>query len=208
MVEVYFYIPADKAENAVECGIKLSEWYSREALIDGVVKKCITALLNPRDDYEKYVSSAYRCLKLEVQPKYCYVADSLLYEAGRAYPEVMQLYRDSIVPIEKYVFGSYRLPEALITSTIIGDNISVSGRSLDTPVLYSNSQDLYLGNLLEELKEEHEDLNDTLLYFLFKKLCDEGKAECIEYGEGRLAIFSYKRDGRTYTLRIPDMNGY
>lgn len=208
MVEVYFYIPADQVENAVECGIKLSEWYSREVLIEGAVKKCITALLNPRDDYEKYASPAYKCLKLEVQPKYCFVADSLLYEAGKAYPEVMRLYQGSIVPIEKYVFGSYRLPEALVTGTIIGDNISVSGKGLDTPVLYSNSQDLYFSNLLEDLKEAHDDLNDTLLYFFFKKLCDEGKAECIEYGDGCLAVFTYKRDGRVYTLRIPDMSGY
>ena len=208
MVEVYFYIPAGQTENAVECGIKLSEWYSREALIEGTVKKCITAMLNPRDDCEKYVSSAYKCLKLEVQPKYCYVADSLLYEVGKAHPEAMQLYQSSIIPIEKYVFGSYRLPEALITSTIIGDNVSVFGKGLDTPVLYSNSQDLYLSNLLEDLKEAHDDLNDTLLYFFFKKLCGEGKAECIEHGEGRLAVFTYKRDGRVYTLKIPDMSGY
>jgi hypothetical protein len=208
VVEVYFYIPADQAENAVECGIKLSEWYSREAQIEGAEKKCITALLNPRDDYDKYVSSEYKCLKLEVHPKYCHVADSLLYEVGKAYPEAMRLYQCSIVPIEKYVFGSYRLPEALITGTIIGDYVSVSGKGLDTPVLYSNSQDLYFSNLLEDLKEEHDDLDDTLLYFFFKKLCDEGKAECIEYGEGRLAIFTHKRDGRVYTLKIPDMSGY
>ena len=208
VVEVYFYIPAGQAENAVECGIKLSEWYSREVQIDGAMKKCITALLNPRDDYEKYVSPEYKCLRLEVQPKYCYAADSLLYEVGKAYPEVMRLYWDSIVPIEKYVFGSYRLPEALVTGTIIGDDVSVSGKGLDTPVLYSNSQDIYFSNLLEDLKEEHDDLNDTLLYFFFKKLCDEGKAECIEHAEGRLAVFTHKRDGRVYTLKIPDMSGY
>jgi hypothetical protein len=208
VVEVYFYIPAGQAENAVECGIKLSEWYSREVQVEGTVKKCITALLNPRDDYEKYISPEYKCLRLEVQPKYCHAADSFLYEVGKTYPEVMRLYQDSIVPIEKYVFGSYRLPEALITSTIIGDYVSVSGKGLDTPVLYSNSQDLYFSNLLEDLKEEHDDLNDTLLYFFFKKLCDEGKAECIEHGGGRLAVFTYKRDGRVYTLKIPDMGGY
>ena len=44
VAEVYFYMPADKMADAVECGIKLSEWYSREVRIGGEVKRCITAL--------------------------------------------------------------------------------------------------------------------------------------------------------------------
>ncbi len=208
MVEVYLYLPAEKTDVAVECGIKLSEWYSREVEIDGEIKKCITALLNPRDDYEKYTSAEFKCLKLEVPPKHCRVADTLLYKAGLSHPEAMDLYRHSIMPIEDYTFGSYRLPECLITSTILGDRISLPGKGLDSPVLYSNSQELYFNNLLEGMKEAHDDLNDTLLYFFFKKLSEDGKAKVIEDNANGLAIFTYAGDGRTYTLKIPDMGGY
>ncbi len=208
MVEVYLYLPAEKTDVAVECGIKLSEWYSREVEIDGEIKKCITALLNPRDDYEKYTSTGFKCLKLEVLPKHCRIADTLLYKAGLSNPEAMELYRYSIMPIEDYTFGSYRLPECLITSTILGDRISLPGKGLDSPVLYSNSQELYFNNLLEGMKEVHDDLNDTLLYFFFKKLCEEGKAKGIEDHTNGLAVFTYAGDGRTYTLKIPDMGGY
>jgi hypothetical protein len=208
MVEVYFYMPANQAENAVECGMKLSEWYSREVEIGGEIKKCISALLNPRDDYEKYMSQEYKCLKLEVQSKYCYVADSLLYEAGLAHPEVMEMYAGSILPIEKYAFGDYRLPECLITGTIIGENINVLGKGLDTPVLYNNSQELYFGNMLEGFREEHEDFDDTLLYHFFKRLCSEAKASCVEDPSSGLAVFRDTRSGRIYTLRIPDMGRY
>lgn len=208
MVEVYFYIPIGKMDNAVECGIKLSEWYSRETTINGETKKCIAAFLNPRDDYKKYTSSEYKCLKLEVEPKYCHVADGLLYEPGLAYPEVMELYRRSIVPVGNYTFGNYRLPECLITTTIIGDQISVPGNGLDTPVLYNNSQELYFTNLLEGFKEEHDDLNDTLLYLFFRRLCEEGKAMVYEDNANGLAVFAYKGDGRVFTLRVPDMSGY
>lgn len=208
MVEVYLYVPAEKTDVAVECGIKLSEWYSREVEIDGEMKKCITALLNPRDDYEKYLSVKFKCLKLEVPPKHCRVADTLLYKAGLSYPEAMDLYRHSIMPIENYTFGNYRLPECLITSTILGDQISLPGKGLDSPVLYSNSQELYFNNLLEGMKEAHDDLNDTLLYFFFKKLCEDGKAKGIEDNANGLAVFTYSGDGRTYTLKIPDMEGY
>lgn len=208
MVEVYFYMPAEQTENAVECGIKLSEWYSREINLEGERKKCITALLNPRDDHEKYMSSTHRCLKLEVQSKYCHVADRLLYEAGLAYPAVMEMYHRSIMPIEKYTFGNYRFPECLITSTVIGEHINALGKGLDTPVIYSNSQDLYFNNILEGFRETHDDFNDALLYHFFRRLCDEGKATFIEDTNSGLAIFTDDKDGRTYTLRIPDMGNY
>lgn len=208
MVEIYFYMPVESTENAVECGIKLSEWYSREINFEGERKKCITALLNPRDDHGKYISPAYRCLKLEVQPKYCFVADSLLYEAGLAYPEVMEMYHRSIKPIEQYTFGGYRLPECLITSTIIGEHIDVAGKGLETPILYNNSQELYFNNILEGFKEAHDDFNDTLLYHFLKRLCDEGKATSVEDITSGLAVFKDNRNDRVYTLRIPDMGRY
>lgn len=208
MVEVYFYIPADAVKNTVDCGIKLSEWYSREIYTEGEKKKCLTALLNPRDDYGKYTSPAYKCLRLEVRPKYCFVADSLLFEAGQAYPEVMEMYMRSIIPIEKYAFGSFRLPECLVTSTILGDYISIIGKGLDTPILYNNSQELYLNNMLEGFRETHDDFNDVLLYHFLKRLCSEGKVKCIEDDKRGLAIFRDDRDGRIFTVRIPDMEGY
>lgn len=208
MVEVYFYIPADKAGYAVECGVKLSEWYSREIVIDGSSRKCIAALLNPRDEYEKYTSGAYRCLKLEVESKYCFAADRSLYEAGLSNPQAMELYKASIMPIGEYTFGGYRFPEVLVTSTILGENISLTGKMLDTPVLYENSQELYLNNLMEQLKDEHCDLNDTLLYLYFRWLCDIGKAECIGGLDGTYAVFRISGEKKVYTFRTPDQGGY
>lgn len=208
MAEVYFYIPSDKMANAVECGIKLSEWYSREVRINGEVKRCISALLNPRDDNEIGILSGYKCLKLEVHPKYCHVADSLLYKVGLEHPDVMELYEKSIVPMEQYTYGTYRLPEILITGTILGDQISLPGKWLDTPVLYSNSQDLYFSNLLEGMQEEYEDINDALLYLFFVKLHNEGKAGMIEDPASGLAVFTRERDGRVFTIKIPDIRRY
>ena len=208
MVEVYFYMPAGRAENAVDCGIKLSEWYNREVVLDGEKKKCIAAFLNPRDDIQKYTSSAYRCLKLEVQTKYCFVADGLLYKPGLAYPEIMEMYYRSIVPVGKYTFGTYRLPECLITETVTGEYVSGPGRGLDSPVLYDNSEELYFNNLLESFREAHNDFNDTLLYHFFRRLSDEGKVTGFEDKNSGLAVFRDDRRGRAYTLKIPDMRGY
>ena len=208
MVEVYFYIPAEKASDAVECGIKLSEWYSREAVIDGTVRKCIAALLNPRDEYDKYTSGAYRCLKLEVDSRYCFAADRSLYETGLSDPGVMELYRESIKPIGSYTFGEYRFPEVLVTSTILGENISVWGKMLDTPLLYNNSEELYLSNLMELLRDKHDDMNDTLLYLYFRWLSENGTAERIGGAGVKYAVFRANGPDKVYTFKAPDPGGH
>ncbi len=208
MIEVFYYIPAEKAENAVECGIKLSEWYTKEVKINSDMKRCITGLLNPRDDLEKYMSSQYRCIKLEVMPKYCFIGDSLLYELGLKYPDVMEMYLKSIIPADSYTFGDYRQPECLITSTILAEQISLLGNGLDTPIFYNNSHELYFNTIFEGLKETYDDLNDALLYYLFKGLAEAGKATCIEDADQGLAAFESNTDGRIYTLRIPDLNKF
>jgi len=208
VIEVFYYISAEKAEDAFECGIKLSDWFSKEIMIGSEMKRCITGLLNPRDDLTKYMSSQYKCLKLEVMPKYCYIADSLLYELGLKYPEAMEMYIKSIVPADSYTFGDYRQPECLITSTILAEQISLLGNGLDTPIFYSSSHELFFNTIFEGLREAHDDLNDALLYYLFKSLTEAGKLTCIEDPDKGLAAFSSSTDGRIYTLHIPDLSKY
>ena len=208
MVEVYYYIPVDKAENAVACGIKLSEWYDREAGIGGSIKRCISTLLNPRDDYEKYISPDYKCLKLEIMSKYCFAADKFLYDAGITFPGVMEIYNRSIIPVENYTFGRYRLPECLVTSTIISDFVSILDKRLDSPILFNSSEELYMNNIIEGNKEIHSDFVDAMLYSFYSKLAEAGKVKCMEDACSGVAIFIDERDGRTYTLKITDLGKY
>ncbi len=86
MVEVYYYLPSREVEEVVECGLKLSKWHDKEVVINGDSKKCISALLNPRDDIGKYRSADFKCVKFELAPQYCYAADRYLYRVGLNYP--------------------------------------------------------------------------------------------------------------------------
>jgi len=95
MVEVYYYIPKEEVEN----GLKLSEYFDKEVVIGNTRQKCISALLNPKDDMEKYRSESLRCVKLELPPEYCFVADKYLYEIGLNHSEVMELYL-KIIPLD------------------------------------------------------------------------------------------------------------
>jgi len=208
MVEVYYYVPSDEVATVVGCGLKLSKWFEKEVMIADELRKCLSALLNPKDDIIKYRSNSLKCVKLELLPNYCYIADSCLYQVGLNDPGIMQLYLNSIVPVESYIFGSYRVPECLITSTVIGDSISILDKRLDSPVLFDNSEELYINNIIGIYNEQHSDFNDAMLYNFYCKLTEIGRVDKIEDIIRKIAIFVDKRNGKAFTSRIPHMEKY
>lgn len=208
MVEVYYYLPVHEVDTVVECGLKLSKWAERETVIKGDSRKCITALLNPRDDMVKYKSPDFRCVKLEVEPQFCFVADRSLHEVGLDSQEAMAMYIGSILPVENYIFGSYRLPECLVVTTLLPGHIHLLNRRLDSPVLFDNSEELYMNNVLEAYKEQHEDFYDCLLYNFFCKLAQIGKADKIEVSDKSITVFVDKTREKVFTVRKPDMDNY
>ncbi|HHV28992.1 hypothetical protein [Acetivibrio mesophilus] len=205
MVEVYYYIPAEEVENAVECGLKLSECFEKEVIIGNTKMKCISALLNPKDDIEKYRSESLKCVKLELPSEYCFVADRYLYEIGLNHQAVMGLYLDSIMPIKDYPFGLYRLPECLVTSTVISEHISLLDKRLDSPVLFDNSEELYINNIVENLKEDYPNINDIMLYYFYCELEKEGKLEKVEDKGSKAVVFLDKEAGKAFMAKKPDI---
>ncbi|MEN2775471.1 hypothetical protein ABCY62_10585 [Acetivibrio clariflavus] len=203
MVEVYYYVPQDKVRDSIECGLKLSQWYEKEVQIEFENKKCLCALLNPRDDMDKYKSPDYKCLRLELYPEYCYVADKSLYELGLQHDEVMKLYMDSITPIKDYIFGMYRLPECLVTTTVIPEQISLLDKGLGSPILFNNSEELYINNLIEDFRQKYDNLNDRLLFGFFKGRATEGEMEMIEKDGNGFVAFIDKKTDRAFTVRKP-----
>lgn len=203
MVEVYYYVPVEEVESAVECGLKLSKWHNKEVNIEADRKKCMSALLNPKDDIEKYKSDSFRCVKLEVFSGYCYAADKYLYDVGLNHPEIMDLYYKSIIPVEKYTFGLYRLPECLVTSTVLGDQISILDKRLDSPVLFDNSEELYINNIIEDYKEKYPGFNDIMLYYFYCNLERKGKMRKIEDRGKSTVVFQDKETGRVFTIKKP-----
>ena len=207
-MEVYYYIPVNEVSFAVECGLKLSTWYDKEVPIFGEKRKCMSALLSPKDDMEKYRSEDFKCLKLDVSPDYCFVADKCLYEVGLTNDAVIKMYYDSIAYLKKYMFGSYRLPECLVTSTIIGGSISVLDKRMDSPIIVDNSEELYINNIILSHRETYNDFNDTMLYYFYCKLAEIGRFDKIEEKKNKIAVFVDREFGKAYSVRIPDIDEY
>jgi len=203
MPEVYYYVKSEDVSNIIDCGLKLSTFHNKEVIIEGEKKLCFSGLINPKDEPELYKSTSSRCLKLQVKSEKCFVADRFIYETTEG--QDIELYYKTIVPIEQYMFGAYRLPECLITTTILAGEASILDKRMDSPVLYSNSEELYINNILQELREQYAEIDDSLLYYFLDKLADLAKLDKIENSNTGTSIFK-NESGRTYCVKTPDLN--
>ncbi len=208
MIEVYLYVPVDEVENIVECGLKLSKWWSKSIIFDGESRNFISALLNPRDNTPDREGCGMRCIKLELPEDRCLIADSWLYELRLEWDKAMRLFLNSIVPAEKYVLGSYRMPECLIESTVMPESIKVVDKRLDSPILYSSSEDLYVNNIIETCKDRCENFSEALLYCFYSKLADEGRLTKIEDDAKGIAVFFKDNGEKRHIVKIPDLGMY
>ncbi len=203
MAEVYYYVKSENVANIVDCGLKLSSFYDKAVMIDGEERMCFSGLLNPKDDMDLYRSGEYTCLKIQVENEKCYVADKFIHDTVRDERLVMELYYNSIIPVNNYIFGTYRRPECLITTTILAGEAKLLDRRMDSPVIYANSEELYINNILQELRERHEETDDCLLYYFFDRLAGLSVLEKYENAETGTAVFK-TGEGRTYCVRRPD----
>lgn len=205
MAELYFFVLKERIEDVIDCGLKLSEWYDRELDIPEISKnkKVLKAFLNPRDNKDVLNDSQYQCIRLEVELDYCRIADSFLYNMGLINSMFMEYYYNTIIPLKDYCFGTYRDPEVLITASVLPENIKLTGKVMDIPLIYENSEEIYLANRIEWHEEEYKDSGNHLLYTFYKYLESVGKVNCYEDQKQRNCIF-YNNDGKEYiVLRIP-----
>jgi hypothetical protein len=200
-IEVYCHIKAEKAENVVDCGLKLSEMADREILLNGMPKRCFQTYLSPEDDKNCFGKIEFRCLKIQVRKSVCRMADAFLYEMGNVNENTMELYEKSIIPLDNYVFGMYRMPVCLITTTMLPGEITLLNKNLDSPVLFRKSEELYVNNLIEDFRNENENIYDNLLYSYFVLLEQRGQAIKLESEDTKMAVFTLNGRNETYRIR-------
>ncbi|EPR14326.1 hypothetical protein [Ruminiclostridium papyrosolvens] len=205
MPEVYYYVNSDKVSDILDCGLKLSAFFDKEVMIEGDIQQCFAGLINPRDDMNSYNSESLTCIKINVRSDKCYVADRFVYETIKEKPENLELYNKSVIPLEKYIFGTYRKPECLITSTILAGEAARLDRCMDLPVIYENSETLYINNIINNFREQYDKFDDYLLYSFFSRLEEMGKVNTIKSSDGGKAVFTTE-SGEIYCIRMPELN--
>lgn len=205
MAGVYFYVPGYKIQDIIDCGIKLSEWYDREAAPNGqvLIKRALRALINPWDDAEKAKDEHYRCIRIDVDPELCQVGDGDLYRMGLKNPVIMRRYQESMVPLSKYNYGLFRNPECLVFTSIMADRIEVTGKAKDIPVLFESSEALYLGNIMDQIEEVHKDSGNTLLYAYYTYLESQGQVDRVSDHDSGITLFINKSTGQYIVTKTP-----
>ena len=206
MAGLYFYIPKDRTKDVISCGLKLSEWYDREIILPGGSgsRKVLRTLLNPRDDESKLKDPGYQCLRLEIDPHYCLVGDSALYGLGLKNTAIMERYKRGLTPLAEYKFGTFLLPEVLVTISVLPDCIEVPGKAMDIPVLYESSMSLYLNNALSRQEEIWNDSGNHLLYAYYLYLESSGRVVRYEDKTKGNAVFFWKDNDEYAVCKIPE----
>lgn len=205
MAGLYFYVSQEKIKDIIDCGLKLSEWYDRESFLPGSYgnKKVLKTFLNPNDDVKRLKNPSYQCLRLDVDPNYCIVGDADLYGMGLNEPTLMEQYKSTLAPLYNYHFGVFRNPEVLVMTSVLPDRIKIIGKTMDFPILYENSADLYLHNIMLKHEEIYKDSGNRLLYAFFILLVSQGKATRFEDKEHHKAVFFYQDSKEYVVLQIP-----
>ncbi len=202
MAEVYKHVPKTNLEDIVQCGLKLTQWGLITCKIAGFETRFIPAYLNPKDDDSFYGREDYTCLRIQIPNDYCKIGNYFLYNDQNEL--LNDLFVQSIIPVQKYIFGNYRKPICLISRTVQGEEISITDKVRDYPILVDNSVELYLNNLIADKSEEDMSWLDAVLYAYYSDLADKGiivKVECEALG---ISVFINK-DKKMVTLKIPAM---
>ncbi len=160
MITLYYYIDSSKLENVRRFGLKLSENYSHTVPMNGLPKRVFVTLLNPKDDLTKYNSPNYTCLKIHMYPEHCYVINevSLIINPKDG--------NYNLIPVMDYVYGEYENPRVIFNTSILPEQIELLDDTIDEPILFESSKDLFYHARLNELLDE---MDPQEAYFA---LCD------------------------------------
>lgn len=154
-MKVYCFIPAEKAEEVIECGLKLSSRTTKTIEVNGQQVQCFEAYMHPNDAEKMNPSDVP--VKISLQTGRAYIADnSLLGELG-------DLYNKSIIPADKYKLGMYRKPCCLIAYTVLPDMIERYNPDMDEPLLYQSSEQLYRDSLFYKTDDLVQSFKDVAL---------------------------------------------
>ena len=200
-MDVFFYVTKEEKDRVLECGLRLSEWAERKVFLSGVQHNCIRALLNPLDDPKKFHDDNYVPLKIHVNPKATLVAEGVFYDDTLFDHGVNQRYNDSVMPLEKYIFGTYRSPECLLVGTVGSKYFEVMDKLMDVPVLYDSSEALYVAAQMERGKELYSHFEERLLYRYYCTLADKGLYTKHTTIDNEYAIFESTAGNHIVTVR-------
>ena len=144
MQDLYIYVDKNIASDCLKYGIKLSEQENRIIELNSSTKRGIQAFLSPKDS-PLYLNEEFECIRVLTKGLTAIVFNKIC--------EGTELIDNFVVDIENYNIGDYELPEAIICSSILPDNLFPYNKILDKPLLVQNSREFYYEKCINEILE-------------------------------------------------------
>lgn len=170
MATIYFYIDSSKLERIQKFGLKLSDNFSNIVPINGLEKRVFVGLLNPKDDMTKYNSTAFTCLKVALYPEQCYVINEVSL--------IIKPKEYKIIPLNDYIYGTFENPRVLFNTSILPEQISILNDTIDEPILFESSKDLFYQIRIQKIIDE---LEPSEVYYALCEYIDYKDNKAISY---------------------------
>ena len=184
-MQAYIWLEKERAEEVLAGGLR-PEGEGIEGLsLPRAGGGYIAALLNPADDYATAGSAGLVCLRLNVDAKKAYVIDTARIEGKIA---------DTLAPAEKYVFGTYRRPLLVIPEQVEPENIKKYEGVLDAPVLYENSEKIYIDRQFALADDNDPGFREIALRAYHEKQAAAGRA--VKYSGGAFRVKERIKTGK------------
>lgn len=190
MQDLYIYVEKSKLDDCLKYGIKLSEFENRVLKLSDVSKRGIQAFLSPKD-CELYLDDNYSCIRVISKELSAIVFNRIC--------ENTSLIDEYNCDIENYKLGNYELPEAIICSSILPENLQLYNKILDKPLLVQNSREFYYEKCINEIMET-DMFSKYELYQTLLILGDQKKVFNVSK-ENNVKMYTDSISGKTYTKK-------
>lgn len=189
-MKVYCFVPADEAEEIIECGLKLNSTHTKIINVCGIDIPCFEAYLHPKDETKGHNEDVL--VKITVPEGKAYIADNSLIG------ELDGLYHKSIIPAGQYKLGKYRKPCCLITCTVLPDMIERYNPDLDEALLYQSSEQLYRDSLFYKTDDLTQSFKDIALNAYYNMKAVSGEYE-VQFND-EYAAFTDRETGEVIAI--------
>ena len=190
MQDLYIYINKNDVDTCLKYGIKLSEYSNKILKLQNMEKRGILAFLSPKDS-DLYINENYECIRVNIKDLNTIIYNKLCENT----PLIDEFYCD----ISEYSIGDYELPEAIICSSILQENLSIYNKILDKPLLVQNSREFYYEKSINDILDSDK-FSKYELYQMLLILGDQKKVFKIEKKDD-LKLYKDPINGKTYTKR-------
>jgi hypothetical protein len=162
----YVFLEKEKAEKVLKEGLAPERDGIRGIGFPSVKGPYIAAFFHPAENYAPAEDGTV-CLRAEIPVREAFVAD-----AARVPDKIA----GTLLPLAEYKLGTYRRPFIVIPGGLAADCFSKRDNDLDAPLLYENSEKLYIDRSFALAEESDPGFRERALKAYYESLVDSGRA--------------------------------